>query len=73
MPNSSGRELAAQIVHRRPETKVLYMSGYADLAFVNRGAEPSNFLQKPFTPATLTQQVRDVLASDNGKVRRAGG
>jgi two-component system, cell cycle sensor histidine kinase and response regulator CckA len=73
MPNSSGRELAAQIVHQRPETKVLYMSGYADLAFVNRSLEPSNFLQKPFTPATLTQQVREVLASDNGKVRRAGG
>jgi CheY-like chemotaxis protein len=74
MPNCSGRELAAQIIHRRPETKVLYMSGYADLAFVNRGSEQGNiaFLQKPFTPATLTQQVREVLGSDNGKVRRAG-
>jgi two-component system, cell cycle sensor histidine kinase and response regulator CckA len=74
MPNSSGRELAAQIIDRRPETKVLYMSGYADLAMLNRGLEQGNiaFLQKPFTPATLTQQVREVLASDNGKVRRAG-
>ena len=75
MPNSSGRELAAQIVDRRPETKVLYMSGYADLALVNRGTEQGNiaFLQKPFTPATLTQQVREVLASDHdGKVQRAG-
>ena len=75
MPNSSGRDLAAQIVDRRPETKVLYMSGYADLALVNRGAEQGNiaFLQKPFTPATLAQQVREVLASDrDGKVQRAG-
>jgi two-component system, cell cycle sensor histidine kinase and response regulator CckA len=74
MPNSSGRELAAHIIHRRPETKVLYMSGYADLAIVNRGADQGSiaFLQKPFTPATLTQQVREVLGSDNGKVRRAG-
>jgi PAS domain S-box-containing protein len=74
MPNSSGRELAAQIIDRRPETKVLYMSGYADMAIVNRGLGQGNvaFLQKPFTPATLTQQVREVLASDNGKVRGAG-
>lgn len=74
MPNSSGHELAEQIIDRRPETKVLYMSGYADLAIVNRDSEQGNiaFLQKPFTPATLTQQVREVLGSDNGKVRRAG-
>jgi two-component system, cell cycle sensor histidine kinase and response regulator CckA len=73
MPNSNGRELAAQILGRRPETKVLYMSGYTDLAVVNRGLEQGNiaFLQKPFTPATLTQQVREILASD-AKVHRAG-
>jgi two-component system, cell cycle sensor histidine kinase and response regulator CckA len=72
MPNSNGRELAAKIVGRRPETKVLYMSGYNDLAIVNRDLEQDSiaFLQKPFTPAALTQQVREILASE-GKVRRA--
>jgi CheY-like chemotaxis protein len=74
MPNSSGRDLAAQIIDRRPETKVLYMSGYADSALVNRGIEQGviAFLQKPFTPAALTRQVREVLASDAGRARRAG-
>jgi two-component system cell cycle sensor histidine kinase/response regulator CckA len=73
MPKTSGRELAAQIVSRRPETKVLYMSGYTDLAVVSRGLEKASvaFLQKPFTPAALTQKVREVLESD-GKVKRAG-
>jgi len=41
------------------------MSGYADRAIVHHGiieAEMS-FLQKPFTPALLTQKVREVLES----------
>jgi two-component system, cell cycle sensor histidine kinase and response regulator CckA len=67
MPKVSGRELAKQIVGQRPETKVLYMSGYTDTTIVKSGLEQSSiaFLQKPFTPATLTQKVREVLESDN--------
>ena len=73
MPKTSGHELAARIAGRRPETKVLYMSGYTDSAIVNSGLEKASiaFLQKPFTPATLTQKVREVLES-KGMTRRAG-
>jgi two-component system, cell cycle sensor histidine kinase and response regulator CckA len=72
MPKISGRELATQIVGRRPETKVLYMSGYTDTAIVKNGLEQNRiaFLQKPFTPAALTQKVREVLESD-GRTQRA--
>jgi len=73
MPKVSGRELADQMVHDRPDLKVLYMSGYTDSAVVNSGilTREVAFLQKPFTPAALIEKVRDVLLQ-NGKTRRAG-
>ncbi|HJT88982.1 MAG TPA: ATP-binding protein [Bryobacteraceae bacterium] len=67
MPRINGRELAQQICQRRPDIKVLYMSGYTDSAIVNSGILQREvaFLQKPFTPVALIQKVREVLESDN--------
>ncbi len=66
MPKISGGALAKQIVGQRPETKVLYMSGYTDTTIIKSGLEQENsaFLQKPFTPHALAQKVRDVLEGD---------
>jgi two-component system cell cycle sensor histidine kinase/response regulator CckA len=66
MPGRSGRELAREFVRRRPGTRVLYVSGYANDAFVGGGLldEGSWFLQKPFSPAALAQKVRDILDTD---------
>ncbi|OLC06005.1 MAG: hypothetical protein AUH41_13780 [Gemmatimonadetes bacterium 13_1_40CM_66_11] len=63
MPGPSGRELARRLAEFRPETKILYVSGYTDDAIVHHGMlEPGlNFLQKPFTPAVLARKVREVL------------
>jgi FixJ family two-component response regulator len=58
-----GKELADQLKMLRPDVKVLYTSGYTDDAIVHHGVlEPgTNFLQKPFSQATLAQKVREVL------------
>jgi two-component system, cell cycle sensor histidine kinase and response regulator CckA len=73
MPKVSGRELAEQLTRRRPDVKVLYMSGYTDNAVVNGALLEKDvaFLQKPFTPTTLTQKVREVL-EDSGRTHGAG-
>jgi len=69
MPQMSGRELAEHLAPLHPETKVLYMSGYADHAVVQHGLlDPGTvFLQKPFTPDALTLKVREVLDGAAGQ------
>jgi CheY-like chemotaxis protein len=65
MPGMSGPDLARSLRPRRPEMRVLFMSGYTDDAIVRHGLlEPTEaFLQKPFTPDVLARKVRDVLDS----------
>jgi PAS domain S-box-containing protein len=63
MPQMGGRELAEGISVLRPDTKVLFMSGYTDDAIVRHGILDDNtfFLQKPFTPNALTLKTREAL------------
>jgi len=63
MPGMDGAELAAWIGESRPQTKVLYMSGYTEDTIAHRGIASSDatFLQKPFTPSALAAKVRDLL------------
>ncbi|MBP6715796.1 MAG: response regulator [Acidobacteria bacterium] len=63
MPRMSGRELALRLLERRPGLKVLYASGYTADAIVQHGVlDPQvEFIQKPYTPASLAARVRLVL------------
>jgi two-component system cell cycle sensor histidine kinase/response regulator CckA len=63
MPLMNGKELADRLQSQRPETYVLFMSGYADDAIAQRGAMAPGtaFLPKPLTIDKLTQTVRAVL------------
>ena len=65
MPAMSGRELGAELKRRRPEIRVLYMSGYTGNAIARRGLleEGVAFIQKPFTAESLAGKVRDTLGS----------
>jgi signal transduction histidine kinase/ActR/RegA family two-component response regulator len=68
MPQMNGRELAARVVAAHPETRVLYVSGYAKDSFAKRGIElPGGvFLDKPFTPKLLADRVREALCQSGG-------
>jgi signal transduction histidine kinase/ActR/RegA family two-component response regulator len=74
MPKINGRDLATRLARRRPQMKVLYMSGYTDGAVVNNGIlrKEVAFLQKPFTPAALAGKVREVLEGKSDRSRHAG-
>jgi PAS domain S-box-containing protein len=63
MPGMNGHEVAKRVVSLRPNTKVLYMSGYAENAIGHNGTldEGINLLQKPFTLQALKEKVREVL------------
>jgi len=65
MPGMNGSEVANRVRRQRPEIKVLFMSGYAKDAEVHNGilSHAQSFLQKPFSPYTLVEKVRDVLAA----------
>ena len=65
MPQMGGKELVDRIKILNPDIKVLFTSGYTDHAIVHQGRLDSgtNFLQKPFSPMSLSQKVREVLES----------
>jgi two-component system, cell cycle sensor histidine kinase and response regulator CckA len=63
MPHMSGGELARELGKARPETKLLFVSGYPGQTVVDHKVVDveSNFLQKPFTLKQLAKKVRTVL------------
>ncbi len=62
MPRMKSAAFVEGVKAMRPETKVLYMSGYAgDTLQANGVAEGVPFLQKPFLPNTLIEQVHELL------------
>jgi FixJ family two-component response regulator len=63
MPGMRGRELGEVMQKLRPRIKVLFISGYTDDAAIHQGVLGNGiqFLQKPFTPDTLSSKVRTVL------------
>jgi DNA-binding NarL/FixJ family response regulator len=63
MPRMSGPQLASQIAAARPETRILYTSGYPDDALGPHGGLPPGtaFVPKPLSPDDLADRVREVL------------
>jgi PAS domain S-box-containing protein len=63
MPEMSGRELADTLQARRPDLKVLYISGYTDDEVLQRGisGREVGLLRKPFAAEELVRRVRALL------------
>ena len=61
MPGINGRVLAERLAARRPDLKVLFMSGYTEDAVLGARGPGMQFLQKPFAPDALRSMVRQVL------------
>jgi len=63
MPGGSGPDLASTLRRRRPELKVLFVSGYPRHIGPDLAPDPSGtrYLQKPFTPVSLGLKIREVL------------
>jgi two-component system, cell cycle sensor histidine kinase and response regulator CckA len=63
LPNMSGPELGTKLAASRPDMAILYISGYSDET-MRHGALDLGlaFLEKPLTPAALTQRVREALS-----------
>ena len=63
MPGVNGRVLAQQLAQSRPETKVVYMSGYTGQTFSGHAilGPGSHFLAKPFTRDMLARRIREAL------------
>jgi two-component system cell cycle sensor histidine kinase/response regulator CckA len=64
MPEMNGHELAQKLLAKRPDLRVLYISGYTPDVVRDKGVltHQESFLQKPFTAAALTQAVRELTA-----------
>ncbi len=65
MPKKNGREAYAEILRIRPNTKVLFMSGYTADIMHHRGIIDPDlpFIPKPAPPRELLKEVRKLLDS----------
>jgi CheY-like chemotaxis protein len=63
MPGMLGKDVAAAVVAERPDTRVLFMSGYAQPVLTTHGTLSADvhLLEKPFTSAELMQAMQTQL------------
>ena len=74
MPGMNGRELAEQLTAMRPGVPVLFTSGYTGNVLADLGLPAAGvaFLDKPFTPRSLTTAVAALLGADNKREKERG-
>ena len=65
MPEMDGPALLKELRRRKPDIKIIFVSGYAEDAFEKNLPEPKrfDFLPKPFTLKQLVAAVKETMAS----------
>jgi signal transduction histidine kinase/ActR/RegA family two-component response regulator len=65
MPKMNGGELAGRLKTLRPEIRIAFMSGYSEFSRgdSNRDFPQAPVLQKPFSPSSIVEIVRQALSS----------
>jgi signal transduction histidine kinase len=65
MPETNGRQLAAEVSRRRPDMKVLYTTGFTRDAVLHSGrlAAGVHFIAKPFTLGQIAAKMHEVLGA----------
>jgi PAS domain S-box-containing protein len=63
MPTMGGREMADKLRATRPNSRLLFVSGFTDDEVMQQGiiSDGSAYLQKPFSPMSLVAKISEVL------------
>jgi CheY-like chemotaxis protein len=74
LPGMDGHELAAEARRRRPELKVLFLSGYDRSRMIGEPADArTEYLGKPYLDSTLFEAIRRLLGAGKSDVGSQGG
>ena len=70
MPGLNGRELAELVTAMRPDSKVLFMTGYAADFLADEGflKDETHVIGKPFRPDQLAAKLRELLDAGRGMI-----
>ena len=68
MPTMGGREMADRLRVLRPDSQLLFVSGFTDDEVLRQGIviTGSAYLQKPFSPASLVAKIGEMLRAPAG-------
>jgi signal transduction histidine kinase/CheY-like chemotaxis protein len=63
LPGKNGRELADEVERKRPEVKIIFMTGYSRNAIVHHGRldAGTELIPKPLIERSLARKIRQVL------------
>ena len=63
MPIMGGQQMAAAVLEKAPDAKVLLMSGYSEAVLTLAGSHEFPFIRKPFLPADFIRKINEILAA----------
>ncbi|MDI6727697.1 MAG: response regulator [Thermodesulfovibrionales bacterium] len=66
MPGMDGIEVLVNIKRQRPEQNVMIMTGYDTVEHIveSISSGAAHYLEKPFTPDTLIERIKEVLGQE---------